>query len=100
MSEDVRCPCGENHPRVYAGKGTALDPIELDPINRKYPTCPIVTRRIAEAEREHTLALGLKKIREQQRDEAERAYTLALIRRKIREQQRDSASVNYPGSSN
>ena len=85
---------------MYAGKGTAIDPIDLDPVTRKHPICPVVTRWMDEAEREHTLALIRKKIREQQRDEAERAYTLALIRRKIREQQRDSASGNYPGSSN
>ena len=100
MSEEIPCPCGDNHPRVYAGKGTASDPIVLDPVNRRHPTCPIVTRRMAEAEREHTLALIRKKIREQQVDEAKRARTLALIRRTIKQQQKDLASGNYPNSSN
>ena len=66
-TELTHCPCGSSHPRVYAGKGTAIDPIVLDPTNHKYLTCPIVTRRIAEAERERTLALIHKKIMEQQR---------------------------------
>ena len=59
-----------------------------------------MNKRMAEAEREHTLALVRKKIREQKRDEVERAHTLALIRRKIKEQQRGSTSGNYPGSIN
>ena len=67
--------------------GTATDPIDLDPIHCKHPICPIMNKRMVEAEREQIIALVRKKIREQKRDEAERACTLALIRRKIKEQQ-------------
>ena len=100
MSGSTPCLCGENHPPVYIGDGTAADPIDLDPSVRKHPICPIINKRIAEAEREHTLALVRKKIRDQRRDEAERARTLALIRRQIKEQQRGSTSGNCLGSIN
>ena len=93
-TELIHCPCGRSHPQVYAGSGSANDPIVLDPINHKYPSCPTVARRIAEAEHEHTLALIRKKIREKQRGEAVREHTLILIRKKIKKQQRGSSSGN------
>ena len=65
-TELINCLCGSMHPPLYAGRGTANDPIILDPINRKHPTCATSTTRMAEAEREHTLALICKKIKEQQ----------------------------------
>ena len=100
MSGNIPYFCGENHPQVYTGNGTATDPIDLDPINCKYPICPIMNKSMAEAEREHILALVRKKIREQKKDEVERSRTLALIHRRIKERQRGSTSGNYPGSIN